>query len=66
MLFSNDFKTNKVEVNGVTINYKIGGRGEPLLLIHGYPQTHTMWYKVANELSKEFTNKWNECNRLIL
>lgn len=55
MLFSNDFKTNKVEVNGVTINYKIGGCGEPLLLIHGYPQTHTMWYKVANELSKDFT-----------
>ena len=38
-------KQNKVEVNGVTINYKIGGCGEPLLLIHGYPQTHTMWYK---------------------
>ena len=55
MLFSNDFKTKKVEVNGVTINYKLGGTGEPLLLIHGYPQTHTMWYKVANELSKDFT-----------
>lgn len=55
MLFSNDFKTNKVEVNGVTINYKICGSGKPLLLIHGYPQTHTMWYKVANELSKDFT-----------
>ena len=55
MLFSNDFKTKKVEVNGVTINYKLGGTGEPLLLIHGYPQTHTMWYKVANELLKDFT-----------
>lgn len=32
-----------------------GGEGAPLLLLHGHPQTHAMWHKVAEELAKEFT-----------
>lgn len=55
MLFNNDFQTNKFATSeGITINYTSGGRGEPLLLLHGYPQTHVMWSKVANELSREY------------
>jgi haloacetate dehalogenase len=34
---------------------RIGGEGPPLLLLHGYPQTHVMWHRVAPELAKKFT-----------
>ena len=40
---------------GVTINYVAGGSGPGLLLLHGYPETHIMWRKVAPELSQKFT-----------
>jgi haloacetate dehalogenase len=33
----------------------IGGSGPPLLLLHGYPQTHVMWRKVAARLAQDFT-----------
>ncbi|WP_321468653.1 alpha/beta hydrolase [Halarcobacter sp.] len=52
MLFSDIFKEDKLRLEDITINYKHAGVGKALLLIHGYPQTHTMWHKVANELSK--------------
>jgi len=32
-----------------------GGRGAPLLLLHGHPQTHLMWHAVAGDLAKVFT-----------
>ncbi len=32
-----------------------GGRGAPLLLLHGHPQTHVMWHAVAAELARTFT-----------
>jgi len=55
VLFNNDFQTDKfVTSDNISINYTYGGRGEPLLLLHGYPQTHVMWSKVANELSREY------------
>ena len=34
---------------------RVGGSGPPLIMFHGYPQTHVMWHKVAGELSKRFT-----------
>ena len=40
---------------GVTINYVTGGSGPGLLLLHGYPQTHIMWRKIAPKLSQKFT-----------
>ena len=42
-------------VDGVEINARIGGSGPPLLLLHGYPQTHVMWHKVAPALARSFT-----------
>ena len=57
MLFPNDFIEEKIKVNGIEINCKYGGNKEskiPLLLIHGYPQTHIMWYKIVTELSKKY------------
>lgn len=42
-------------VNGIAMNYRIGGNGPALLLLHGHPQTHVMWHKVADTLAKHFT-----------
>jgi haloacetate dehalogenase len=39
----------------VEINTRIGGSGPPLLLLHGYPQTHVIWHKLAPRLAKWFT-----------
>ncbi len=34
---------------------RVGGEGPPLLLVHGYPQTHVMWHRIAPELARRFT-----------
>jgi haloacetate dehalogenase len=39
----------------VDITFAIGGSGPPLLLLHGHPQTHAIWHRIAPELSKHFT-----------
>lgn len=42
-------------VNGLNIHCRIGGEGPPLLLLHGHPQTHVIWHKVADQLAENFT-----------
>ncbi len=55
MLFPKEFKNEKILVEEkIFINVTHGGKGKPLLLIHGYPQTHIMWHKVVEKLSKEY------------
>jgi haloacetate dehalogenase len=49
------FERRKIQTSGATINALRGGKGPPLLLIHGYPQTHAEWHKIASELAKRFT-----------
>ena len=39
----------------VLIHGVVGGQGPPLLLLHGNPQTHVMWHRVAAGLAKHFT-----------
>ena len=39
----------------VTIRAAVGGSGPPLLLLHGHPQTHVTWRKVAPALARHFT-----------
>ena len=39
----------------ITINGVIGGNGPPLLLLHGYPQSHLIWHRVAPVLAERFT-----------
>ena len=39
----------------VDIAVTIGGSGPPLLLLHGHPQTHASWHRVAPELARQFT-----------
>jgi haloacetate dehalogenase len=45
----------RIQANGVAINLVRGGEGPPLLLLHGHPQTHAIWHKVAAALAREFT-----------
>src|SRR5574338_887739 len=49
------FEQRRVAVDLLTFNLRLGGTGRPLLLLHGYPQTHTVWHKVAPELARHFT-----------
>jgi haloacetate dehalogenase len=37
------------------VHARVGGDGPPLLLLHGYPQTHLMWHAVAPALAERFT-----------
>ena len=53
--FFPDFTQRRIETSGASINLVTGGSGPPLLLIHGYPQTHIMWRKVAPRLARDFT-----------
>lgn len=54
MLFEN-FKLQTIALKEVEVRVRIGGDGPPLLLLHGHPQTHMMWHKVAPLLAGQFT-----------
>ena len=49
------FTTTAIETRETVINTLHGGSGRPLLLLHGYPQTHVMWHKIAPLLGERFT-----------
>ena len=49
------FDDHRISVNGAEIFCRVGGSGEPLLLLHGHPQTHWMWHRVVDDLSERFT-----------
>jgi haloacetate dehalogenase len=49
------FAASTVDVGETTIFILRKGRGRPLLLLHGFPQTHLMWHRVAPLLAEEFT-----------
>ena len=49
------FSTALVPVDRGALFTRVGGRGSPLLLLHGYPQTHVVWCDVAAELATEHT-----------
>jgi haloacetate dehalogenase len=49
------FQLSQIDVGEVTLRVRHGGSGPPLLLLHGYPQTHMMWARVAGELAADFT-----------
>ena len=46
---------NHAMVNGQSIAYEVTGQGPPVLLLHGFPQTHAMWHAIAPKLSHDFT-----------
>jgi haloacetate dehalogenase len=49
------FEHRRIATSGAEINLVTGGHGPPLLLLHGYPQTHLLWRKIAPRLAVEFT-----------
>ena len=54
-LFDARFRLERRSVDDVSINYRIGGSGPSLLLLHGFPQTHVIWHRVAPLLAAQFT-----------
>ncbi|MGE0387417.1 MAG: alpha/beta fold hydrolase [Gammaproteobacteria bacterium] len=49
------FDARRIALADVEIHLRVGGRGAPLLMLHGYPQSHVMWHKVAPALAEHFT-----------
>ena len=49
------FTAEKIMSSETVINLVYGGSGPPVLLLHGYPQTHVMWHKVAPILMERYT-----------
>jgi len=49
------FELATIETGETQIRVRHGGSGPPLLLLHGNPQTHVMWHRIAPRLAEEFT-----------
>lgn len=49
------FAARRFETDGASIFARVGGSGPPLLMLHGYPQTHVCWHRVAPQLARHFT-----------
>ncbi|WP_304163969.1 alpha/beta fold hydrolase [Phenylobacterium aquaticum] len=49
------FEQSRVDVGEAILRVRHGGSGPPLLLLHGYPETHMMWGKIADDLARDFT-----------
>jgi pimeloyl-ACP methyl ester carboxylesterase len=50
-----DFAYQRVAVGDVVLNVAVGGSGSPIVLLHGFPQTHLMWRHVAADLARDHT-----------
>lgn len=53
--FFEGFKREQIKTTGATINVVHGGKGSPVLLMHGIPETHVLWRRVAPMLAPNFT-----------
>ncbi|HEX6052546.1 MAG TPA: alpha/beta hydrolase, partial [Gemmatimonadaceae bacterium] len=49
------FRQTTIDTGDARIHLRHGGNGPPVLLLHGIPETHVMWHKVAPRLATEFT-----------
>lgn len=49
------FAAQRIRTSGAEIHLRTAGKGPPLLLLHGYPQTHAIWHEVAPALAADFT-----------
>ena len=49
------FTRQQIKTRDTRINLVRGGNGYPILLLHGYPQTHVCWHRVAPILAESFT-----------
>jgi haloacetate dehalogenase len=48
------FTRTDIDTGGARRHLRHGGKGPPLLLMHGNPQTHVIWHRIANQLAKDF------------
>jgi len=48
------FSAIDIETTGARIHLRHGGKGPPLLLLHGNPMTHVTWHKIADHLAERF------------
>lgn len=49
------FETDRIAVGDIALFAAVGGAGPALCLLHGYPQTHAMWGRIAADLARDFT-----------
>lgn len=49
------FRSQSIELSRARIFARISGDGPPLLLLHGFPQTHVCWSRIAPKLTRHFT-----------
>ena len=56
MSWFDGFEARTFDIDGVALHARTGGRadGPPLLLLHGYPQTHAIWQRVAQALAPHY------------
>jgi haloacetate dehalogenase len=50
-----DYRLSRITVGDLSLRVRHGGSGPPLLLLHGYPETHLAWGPVARELARDFS-----------
>jgi len=49
------FELEWIRLPEATLRVRVGGKGEPLLLLHGHPRTHATWHRVAPILAEQYT-----------
>src|SRR3984885_9320449 len=49
------FAEREIALGDVSLHARIGGAGAPLVLLHGYPQSHVMWRRIAPAPGERFT-----------
>lgn len=49
------FEQKRIDVGDAEINLEVAGDGPPVLLLHGFPQTHVAWHEIAPALAEEYT-----------
>ncbi len=49
------FATHVIEIDGLRFHARVGGSGPALLCLHGYPQTHVCWHRMAPRLAEHLT-----------
>jgi pimeloyl-ACP methyl ester carboxylesterase len=49
------FSHHMATVNGIQLHYVMGGKGDPVVLLHGWPETWYSWHRVMPDLAKNYT-----------
>ena len=49
------FELEHVDVGEVNLRVRHGGQGQPVVLLHGHPRTHTTWHRLAPQLAHSFS-----------